>query len=600
VTDIARQRLVRIESLRKTLLQRQCQFDGSGIVLVIMRSLLLIIFSVICVGCKSASPVEVADTIFTGDNILTMDGSHVEAVAIAGDRIIATGARAELESYNGKATDVIELGARALLPGFIDAHGHIAGTASLLDLPNIASPPVGPVESLADLMTVLQSRVEQDPLDSQEWLVAFGYDDSLLKEKRHPTRADLDAISNSIPILIVHVSGHLGVLNSAALKASAISAATPDPDGGVIRRQPGTREPNGVLEGVALQAISSERMGNIGPLEFTRLLSRAIDYYASFGITTIQDGGSAPQGITGFKALAVVKPFPIDIAAYRRLAPDELNQKTSFDFQKDYQNGFRLAGIKISADGSPQGRTAWMTEPYTEGPAGADEDYIAYPTVVPEHFTDKVAEIIKTGTPLIVHTNGDAAIDLLISAIRNARPDIAERDHRTVAIHAQLMRKDQVAAAAELGIVPSFFSAHTFYWGDWHLKSFGAQRGNNISPTGWAKERELNFTIHNDAPVVPPDMMRLVWATVNRTTRSGKIIGAEQRVDTLTALKAITIDAAYQYFEEHDKGSITAGKQADLVILERNPLKVPTAELDQVKVLQTIARGKTVFESNQN
>jgi len=537
-----------------------------------------------------------ADTIFFGQHILTMDDSRVEAVAIQGERILATGTRAQIQPYIGRKTELVELGEKALLPGFIDAHGHLGATARLADLINIWPPPAGTIESIDDLLSQLRHEYERRPPGPGEWLVAYGYDDSLLQEKRHPTREDLDTVSTTTPILIVHVSGHLGVLNSSALEASDISAETSDPAGGLIRRQANSREPNGVMEGAAINGVMAKQLSDINPFEFAAMLKRAFTYYASYGITTIQDGGTSPEAITGMKLMAYIKTFPIDVAAYHRLQPDQLTDNISLKIRPNYLSGFRVAGIKISIDGSPQGRTAWMTTPYQQLPEGVDADYVAYPTVVPEEFVAKVSYLIKADIPLMVHTNGDAAIDLLIKAVNDAQNDQPNNEHRTVAIHAQLMRADQLDAARELGILPSFFSSHAFYWGDWHLLSFGEQRGNNISPTGWATERNVRFTIHNDAPVVPPDMMRLVWATVNRTTRSGITIGANQKIDVMTALKAITIDAAYQYFEEDNKGSITPGKQSDLVILERNPLLVAPESLDKLKVLETIARGKTVFE----
>ena len=263
-----------------------------------------------------------ADTIYFGQHILTMDDSRVEAVAIQGERILATGTRAQMQPYISRKTERIELGDRALLPGFIDAHGHLGATARLAELINVWPPPAGSVESIDDLLTQLRQEYERHPPEPGEWLVAYGYDDSLLQEKRHPTRKDLDSISATIPILIVHISGHLGVLNSAALDASAISADTADPPGGLIRRQPNSREPNGVMEGAAINGVMAIQLSDINPFEFAGMLKRAFSYYASYGITTIQDGGTSPEAITGLKLMAYIKTFPIDVAAYHRLQPE--------------------------------------------------------------------------------------------------------------------------------------------------------------------------------------------------------------------------------------------------------------------------------------
>ena len=292
---------------------------------------------------------------------------------------------------------------------------------------------------------------------------------------------------------------------------------------------------------------------------------------------------------------ALESPFPIDVASYQvamTLTPDRFG---TFKQDAEYRGGFRVAGVKFVLDGSPQGRTAWMSKPYTEGPPGADADYVAYPTMEPAAYKSQAAKLIGRGVPLLVHANGDAAMDLMIEGVIGAVGDTVP-DHRSVIIHAQLMRADQLDKAKTYGIVPSFFSAHTFFWGDWHLQSFGPERGENISPTRWAQDRGVHFTIHNDAPVVPPDMMRLLWATVNRNTRSGHVIGPDQRLTVEEALYAATMGGAYQLFEEDNKGSITEGKRADLVILGANPMEVDPVTIKDIPIIETIAGGKTVYK----
>ncbi len=224
----------------------------------------------------------------------------------------------------------------------------------------------------------------------------------------------------------------------------------------------------------------------------------------------------------------------------------------------------RVAGVKFVLDGSPQGRTAWMTEPYHERPPGAPADYRAYPTIDPDFYRQRAVELIRTGVPFLAHANGDAAIDLMIEGVAAGLEAVRAEakpvpDHRSVAIHAQLARPDQLDAMKALGIVPSFFAAHPFFWGDWHRKSFGDARALRISPLRSAKDRGLVFTIHNDAPVVPPDILRLLEIAVLRETRSGFVLGEGERVGVEQAIEAVTLAAAYGYFEEDQKGSITPG-----------------------------------------
>ena len=248
-------------------------------------------------------------------------------------------------------------------------------------------------------------------------------------------------------------------------------------------------------------------------------------------------------------------------------------------------------------DGSPQGRTAWLTKPYTAGPPGAPEEYVAYPMTQPAYYKENVAKLIEADIPVLAHANGDAAIDLMIEGIDEALGG-RQKDHRSVTIHAQLTREDQLDAMKRLGIVPSFFAAHPYFWGDWHRLSFGDERAMRISPMRSARNRDLPFTIHNDAPVVPPDMMRLIEIAMGRKTRAGVVLGADQVLDFDEALYAVTLGSAYAYFEEDEKGSITPGKRADLVILGRDPKQVPLDEISEIPIVETIARGITVFRAS--
>jgi len=566
-----------------------------------IRFCLLLVFC-LAGSCSEQGPEpktnasEAADTIFVGDNVLTMDENLADAngVAIRGEKIVAVGSRDAVMALRGPETRVVELGERALLPGFIDAHGHFTFAARFMNFINVSSPPVGRAETIDDIVRILADDIERNPVGESDWIVGYGYDDSLLAENRHPTRDDLDRVTTDHPIVLMHVSGHLAAANSKALALSGISADSDDPPGGVIRRRPDSREPNGVLEESAASRLLLERIGGIADDTLEALARKATRYYASYGITTVQDGAISPDDLERLRAAARREPFAVDIGAYVYVTL--LTQEGIEDLAPDseYNGGIRLAGVKFSLDGSPQGRTAWLTEPYAEGPPGAEPDYVAYPTMEPSYYKERVAQFIKRNVPVLVHANGDAAIDLMMDGVAAALEDGIVPDHRSVIVHAQLMREDQVERARKLRVVPSFFSAHTFFWGDWHRRSFGDARAQNISPTRWAIDKGVDFTVHNDTPIVPPDMMRLLWATVNRTTRSGHIIGPQQRLTVMEALYAMTLGGAYQYFEEDSKGSITVGKQADLVILAENPLNVEPNRLKDIAVLETFSRGRSV------
>ncbi len=542
-----------------------------------------------------------ADTIFLGENIITVDKTTqgARAVAIKGDRILAVGDTDEVLNHKGERTRVVELGDRALLPGFIDTHGHFSMQISLLNMAQLSPPPVGTVTNIAELQAVLSAYIREKDIAPGSWVVGFGYDDSLLEEKRHPDRNDLDAVSTEHPIFLAHASGHLGSANSLALEKVGINASSEDPDGGVIRRIPGSREPDGVLEETAAFAVFYA-LPQPDPEQSLGLLKSGQMFYASMGITTAQEGAATSADLSRLASAAEQGRLFLDINAFPSWAPGQ-SEHPEVEVPPRYRNRFKIGGVKLILDGSPQGKTAYLSKPYFIPPHGQDEDYVGYPAYPDETVNVAVAELMSARIPLQAHANGDAAAEQLINAVAHAGQAKSVADMRVVMIHAQTVRDDQLDRMADLGMIPSFFSAHTFFWGDWHRDSvFGAERAERISPTRSALDRGIVFTVHNDAPVTPPDPIDLIWNTVNRRTRSGDILGATQRIGVMDAIRAVTINGAYQYFEEDDKGSITTGKLADLVILSANPLKTEASELRSIDVVETISHGRTVYSQDKN
>jgi predicted amidohydrolase YtcJ len=544
---------------------------------------------------EARAPAEAADAVYVGAHILTMDPAlpSARSLAVRGERIVCVAADdACAEGFAGARR--VALGARALLPGFVDAHGHVTMLATFVDHANLSSPPVGSVTSIATLQDALRARLAAHPPATGEWLFGWGYDDSLLAERRHPTRDDLDAVSRDVPIAILHVSAHLAVANGAALAFAGVSPATPDPPGGHFRRREGSSEPNGVMEEAALYAV----LGKSGALKSPSpaQLARALGVYAANGFTLAQDGASGPSDIAALEAAAAEGALQLDVVYYP-IVRDPAQPLPAVPL-RELRGRVAWGGMKLILDGSPQGKTAFLTQPYFVPPPGQPADYRGYP-MAPQPFVDAaLARFLPAGIPVIAHANGDAAEDMLIEAVARAVALAPGRDHRTVMIHAQTVRDDQLDRMKALGMIPSFFSAHAFYWGDWHRDSvLGPERAARISPTRSAQARGLPYTIHNDAPVVPPDAIRLLWATTNRLTRSGKVLGPAQRATTLEALRALTTNGAYQYFAEKERGSLSEGKLADLVVLSHDPLALPRAKLLELKVEETVSRGKVVFEA---
>ena len=538
--------------------------------------------------------IEEADLVISSNKIILMTGieeAQPLSVAIKNQKIIWIGSHKDAKNIQGEH---IDFGNQAVLPGFIDAHGHASYLAFATQVANIASPPVGKINNIKDLQTELKNFIQDSGLQPGEWLMGLGYDDSLLAEQRHPTKNDLDAVSTDHPIYLIHVSAHLGAANSLALSMANINSETEDPPGGKIRRYENSLEPNGVFEETAAYPLQQLAMSAYkDPIGSVK---NAMDIYARNGITTAQDGASSPETIGLMQAADAQGMINLDIISYP-IGQNGLDQNLDSMNFGNYQGRLKIGGIKLILDGSPQGKTAYLTEPYYKPPHSESDLYKGYPLIPQSEVSKWVKLYADLNIPIMAHANGDAAADMLIEALQDA--DITF-DHRTIMIHAQTVREDQLDQMKELSIIPSYFSTHTFYWGDWHRDSvFGEDRAMRISPSKSTLNRKMPFTVHNDAPVVPPDMIRLLWSTTNRKTRSGKVLGEEQKISTYSALEAMTINAAYQHFEDDIKGSIEVGKLADLVVLSEDPLSMPIDELLELKIMATYSHGKEIFKNEK-
>jgi predicted amidohydrolase YtcJ len=496
-----------------------------------------------------ASAQEVADTIYTGGTIITVDDAapRAESVAVKQGRIIAVGAEADVAQHQGQDTKVHDLKGQALLPGFVDSHGHvIMGGLQALSA-NLLAPPDGNVVDLASLQKTLRDWVDANSAAVKQagLIIGFGYDESQLKERRPPTRDDLDSVSSDVPIYVVHQSGHFGVANSAALALSGITASSKSPPGGKIRREEGSQRPNGVLEENAHFLVLGKLMSKVDQEGFKAFARAGSKLWAKYGYTTAQEGRAAPELLSIAKAVAAEGGLLNDVVIY----PDILIDRDfiASNVSATYQNGLRVGGAKLTIDGSPQGFTALRDRPYY-APVG----------VYPPGYKGYAA----------------AEMDKVVDAV-------------------------DWAYEKNIQLLHSLFPMHTFYWGDWHREhTVGPSNADNISPTGWVRERGMMFGSHHDAPVALPDSMRVLDATVTRRTRSGDILGPAQRVDVMTGIKAMTIWPAWQHFEEKDKGSIEVGKLADFVILSDDPTKIDPEVIDTLEVMVTIKEDKVIYSQS--
>lgn len=550
----------------------------------------------------------IADAIYTNGKIITVNDAQpkAQAVVIKDGIIVYVGDMRGAKPFVGESTRQIDLLDRTMVPGFVDAHGHVvnaglqAASANLLPLPD------GEVNSFPELTKALadwaDSRVGQHFIAKTGWLVGFGFDDSQLAEKVFPTAQDLNSLSADKPLMIIHQSGHFAVFNEVALQQAGINDCQEKIPGGVIRCQADGVTPNGVLEENAFFAVLSNFQNGIDAEYNLDLFDQGMQSFARFGYTTAQEGRAFASTVTVALARVEKGALPIDVAIYVDYSAKEALEQSPYYSGSAYrgaiyQDGLRIAGLKLTLDGSPQGKTAWLTQPYFVPPEGQDNDYLGYPAMSQEQAEAEVLDAFANNRQIIAHCNGDAAIDLYLDAIAKATETYGKGDRRSVLIHGQTLRHDQIARLNELAIIPSLFPMHTFYWGEWHKSSvLGPERAAYISPARDVLDAGLIFTSHHDAPVALPDSMRVLSATVTRVTRTGEVLGPDQRVTAYEGLKAITLWPAYQHFEEKIKGSIEVGKQADFVILSADPLSVDPLEIADIKVLETINDGRTVFE----
>jgi predicted amidohydrolase YtcJ len=551
-------------------------------------------------GVKNAShPIKVADTIYVG-NILTMNPSALwaEALAVGGGSILAVGSVSDVLSCKGASTRVVTLDEdNVLMPSFIDAHGHFVQTALYNQFASVASPPRGTVISIPEVITAMQ-RYEQNHGSIGGWLIGAFLDPVYLQEQRFPTKDDLDPSFPDVPLVLIHVSSHVVVCNSAALNKANITANTADPAGGVIVREADGKTPNGILQETAIQLLLPHL-----PPEITLGLPKQLEalqaQYAAWGITTAQEGAATFDEFAALAALAA--SWKIDLRVYPLFS--DLAQFTSKDLHPGLKIGrVELSGVKLILDGSPQAKTAWLTAPYVVPPPNEPAGYSGYRQITPADLSSYLQAYYSEGWQVLAQCNGDAAIDEFLQAVTTASQTFDIKSLRSVCIHAQTARQDQIQTMSQLGVLPSFFSTHVYYWGGYYITDIlGLEKAQNISPAGWALTENLSFTIHNDSPIVPADLRPTVWTSVVREMYAPpsqsltNVLGLDQALHPQQALAAVTVNAAYQYFEEATKGTLEAGKLADMIIVGGNPLAMDVDSLKTLPILETIKEGVTIY-----
>ncbi|ASK64352.1 hypothetical protein CFK37_09480 [Virgibacillus phasianinus] len=544
-----------------------------------------------------------ADLVITNGGILTLDQDNNRAgsVAVKDGRI--TGIWQESEppknevSITGQ-TQVIDLDGATLIPGFIDTHNHISAYARMKSFLNCSTPPN---RNIADILSSVQKRCERT--QKGEWINGFGYDDTMLEEARHITKEELDSVSPDHPIFISHISGHSAIANSLAFEKAGIDESVSDSQGGYFGR-----DDNGQLNGVIFESLAMERFTKKIPEptkeDLLEQFDEAAQDYLAHGITMNTDSAVGMSGdaekeidVHMEASLRGINPMRSQLMIVHKLlqknglfgdyTAKQLDQELS-----DRSNGrVKLDSAKLFQDGSIQALTSALREPYY-----CDKQKSGQLFHDQKAFNEELADLHTRGFRIAIHGNGDRAIGSIIDGYAHALDAEPRADHRHRIEHVQTGTKQDIEKMGNLGVAGSFFINHVYYWGERHKRLFlGPDRASRISPLADAVEHNLLFTLHSDCPITPISPLFSVWAAVNRLTREGEVLGAEQRIDVVTALKSMTIYGAYLNFDEANAGSIEVGKRADFAVLEADPTKVDPKEIKDIKVQGTFVDGEMVY-----
>ena len=547
---------------------------------------------------SAVNPITQQQTLYYGGDIITMDGdkpAYVEAVIERDGKIIYAGDRASAVNNFAGETVEVDLKGKTMLPGFIDPHGHFMSAVLMVTQVNVASPPMGTVTDIPSIIEKLQAFKKENDIKDGEWIVAWGYDQDLLAEQRHITKLDLDEAFPNNKVLIIHISMHGGVLNSKALEWAGVDAGYQTPAGGVVARLPGGNEPAGLLMELAYLPVF-DKLPQPSEDDMMGLMKTAQMTYAGNGYTHAVEGFTHIKDMNTLKRAASEKRLFIDIVSLPGFNEmDQWLNNPDYPFGV-YNNRLKFQGGKFTLDGSPQGLTAYMTAPYiVPGPNG-EKDWVGSTSIPRAELAKMAKTMVDNNVQINFHANGDGAIEDAIYAIEQAGIT-AEQDKRPIIVHSQFQKPEHLPKYVEIGITPSYFTNHTFYWGDVHIRNVGREKASFISPIKAANALGIVTSNHTDFNVTLLDPFFVMWTSMKRETRSGEILGPDQRIDAYAALQNITTGPAYQFFEENRKGMIKNGMLADFVILDKNPLKVSDVDaIRDISVLETIKEGSTIYQ----
>ncbi|UOQ94856.1 amidohydrolase [Halobacillus shinanisalinarum] len=542
------------------------------------------------------------DLLIKNANIVTIDeqNNRARSLAVSNGVIsqIWTAPEPPQDEINlTSETKVIDLKEATLIPGFIDTHNHLLMYSLFRKQVNCSTPPN---ESIPDILEKVKEQVAATP--EGEWVLGWGYDNTLLSEERHPTRKELDRIAPDIPVFIRHISSHFAAVNSKALEIAGIAEDIEDPQGGRFGRDE-TGRLNGVLHELPALAPVQAAIPTASVEEMASLIGEASNDYLAQGITTNSDAGvGLDLGIAEFDAhLKALEQGNNPLRMRFMVLHHLLNQEGPFqhysakqleeEIQNRSKNRATLDSAKLFQDGSIQGITAALREPYYCEPETYGELLHNQ-----KDFNGEILDLHKRGFRIAIHGNGDRAIESILDAYEYALTAEPRTDHRHRIEHIQTGTSEDLNRMKALDVAGSFFINHVYYWGDRHKRIFlGPDRAEQINPLADALERDILYTLHSDCPITPISPLFSIWAAVNRQTMKGEVLGEDQTISVEKALRTMTIDGAKLNFDEDKSGSIEVGKLADFAVLEADPTVIDPIKIKDINVMATIIDGKLVY-----
>lgn len=527
---------------------------------------------------------EAPELILVNGDLLTQDAAlpRAQALAIANGRILAVGTNAEIRALSRPGTRTVDLGGKVVIPGVIDAHNHpaYAGVRHLREVDC-------DLRSISAIQGVLRERAAKTP--AGEWILGFKYDDTKTAERRFLTRADLDAVSTTHPIYVEHRGGHTAYVNSLAFERAKVTESTPDPVGGRFER-----DGNGRLSGRAAES-AAEVIGNAARTPYSRAdmqagvaeISRRL---AAAGITSVTDAGASPSELQAYQDAR--DAGELHTRVYCHIGAAYLDRMIAAGVRTGLGDEWvKVGAVKCVSDGSISERTARLAEPYVGRPTDfgimVNDAEVLWPIFQKAH---------RAGWQIGTHANGEVGIDLVAGLYERLQREMPRKDPRFRFEHCTVLTPDLIRRIKALGGIPTPFSAYVYFHGE-KMSEYGAARTERMFPVRWFIDAGIPVAMGSDYPPGPFEPMMALTSMMTRTDIRGTVWGANQRVSFDEAMRVLTINGAYASYEERIKGSLTAGKLADLVVLGRDPRSVPAIEIVNVPIERTMAGGRWVYES---